>query len=98
MTDGGPQLVEKILRQADIDTGDEYIGAQTFKLANPRSELFPVLIVRHSFTDGPDPGPCPILSAKEAHSHTTAPQNVPNAAFFSRPQRGYSSVIDGHER
>jgi hypothetical protein len=60
-----------MLRHAQIDAGDEYVGAQTLELANARAKLFLVLVVFHRFASRPDAGAGPVLSAKKAHSHNS---------------------------
>ena len=70
VADRRPQLVQQMLRQADIDAGDEHVGAQGFKLADTSAELFLILLVRHKFAGRPDAGACPVLTAEKAHSHT----------------------------
>ena len=44
-----PQLVQEMLRQADVDPGNQHVSAQRLKLANPRAQLFLILLVRHNF-------------------------------------------------
>ena len=73
VTDGCPQLIQQVLRQAYIDTGDEHVGAQTFQLLDARAERFLALTVRHKIAGRPDAGSRPIVSAKISPSHTILP-------------------------
>jgi hypothetical protein len=84
MAHGRPQLIQEILRQADIDAGDENVGAQTFKLSNTSAELFFVLMVCHKFSNGPNAGVSPVLSAKETDRHVTPPSKFAEMRHFFR--------------
>ena len=49
MADGAPQLVEQPLRQAQVNAGDEHLGAQRFQLADPLDQLLLIQIFAHKF-------------------------------------------------
>jgi hypothetical protein len=50
VTDGRPQLVQQMLRQAEVDAGHEHICAKGFQLADAGAELFLILMIGHNFT------------------------------------------------
>ncbi len=107
VTDGGPQLIQQVLRQADIDTGDEHVGAQTFQLLDASAELFLVLSVRHKIAGRPDAGSRPVRVRQKSHSHTILPLHfahtriygdLPEATPPSCSRRTSLCHIDGHGR
>jgi len=49
MTDSSPELVQQVLRQADIDAGDEHICAQGLEFTDSRPQPILVLLIRHRF-------------------------------------------------
>jgi len=71
VTNGSPELVQQVLRQADVNTRDKHARAEGFEFADASAQLVLVLLVRHTFAGRPDPGSCLVLFAEENHGHTT---------------------------